>query len=74
MSAINLLEFSFTCFFFPFHFERYSGYGKDPKRSKFEFYGRIPRLTIQGHYKLNGKVILLPVQGDGPANMTFGKV
>lgn len=51
----------------------FSGYGKDPKKSKFEFYGRIPRLTILGSYKLNGKVVILPVQGDGPANMTFGK-
>ncbi|KAG4079172.1 hypothetical protein HA402_001143 [Bradysia odoriphaga] len=50
---------------------RVVGFGKDPKKSKFEFYGRIPRLSIIGNYKLNGNVIILPVQGDGPANMTF---
>lgn len=55
-------------------FKIFSGYGKDPKKTKFEFYGRIPRLTILGNYKLNGRVIILPVQGDGPANMTFGKM
>lgn len=54
-------------------FWRFSGFGKDPKRSKFEFYGRIQRLTILADYKLNGKVIILPVQGEGPANMTMGK-
>ncbi|KAJ6637425.1 Protein takeout [Pseudolycoriella hygida] len=50
---------------------RVVGFGKDPKTTKFELYGRVNRLTIVGSYKLNGRVILLPVQGAGPANMTL---
>lgn len=51
----------------------FSGFDKDPNKSKYEIYCRIPQLAIVGQYKVNGKVIVLPVVGDGPANLTFGK-
>lgn len=54
--------------------EYFSGFEKDPKRSRYEIHGRIPRLTIRGSYRANGRVILLPVVGDGAATMTFGKI
>lgn len=50
----------------------HSGFDRDPKTSKFEIYCRIPELAIVGHYKVAGKVIILPVVGEGPANLTFG--
>lgn len=51
----------------------FSGFDKDPNKSKYEIYCRIPKLAIIGHYKVAGKVIILPVVGDGAANLTFGK-
>lgn len=30
----------------------------------------IPRFTLAGHYKSSGRVLLLPVNGEGPSNMT----
>lgn len=50
----------------------FSGFEKDPKKSKFEFYCMVPKLSIVGHYKVGGKVIVLPVTGEGPVNLTFG--
>lgn len=34
----------------------------------------MPKLSIIGSYKVNGKVIVIPVVGEGNANLTFGKV
>ncbi|KAJ6635879.1 Protein takeout [Pseudolycoriella hygida] len=50
---------------------RVNGFDKDPYKSKYEIYCRIPKLAIIGNYKVVGKVILLPVVGDGTANLTF---
>ncbi|XP_037028821.1 protein takeout-like [Bradysia coprophila] len=50
---------------------RVIGFERDPKTSKYEIYCRIPKLAIIGNYKVSGKVIILPVVGEGPANLTF---
>lgn len=50
------------------------GFEKNPRKSKFEMYCRIPKLTIIGNYKASGRVIILPITGHGLANMTFGIV
>lgn len=52
-------------------FTKISGFGKDFNRTKLQFDYVYPTMSIQGPYKLDGKVLVLPVQGDGLANMTF---
>lgn len=31
----------------------------------------IPRANIVGHYKMNGRILILPINGEGLANITF---
>lgn len=50
-----------------------SGFGKDPTTSKYEIYAKVDQLSLIGKYKVKGNVIILPVVGSGPANLTFGK-
>lgn len=33
----------------------------------------IPNARIEGQYKMNGRILILPIQGEGPANLTLGK-
>lgn len=54
------------------HFAFYSGFGADPRTSKFEVIGKTKQLSIVGKYTLNGKVLILPIVGNGLANLTFG--
>lgn len=51
----------------------FSGFGKDPATSKFELYAQIARISLVGHYKARGNILLLPIFGQGPANLTLGK-
>ncbi|XP_055383167.1 protein takeout-like [Condylostylus longicornis] len=55
-------------------FEKFVGFEKDPTKSKFEFYGRIPNLKINAKYDVKGKVLGLPIEGDGPLEMEIGNV
>lgn len=50
-----------------------SGFGKDPTTSKYELYANVDQLSLIAKYKVKGSVIILPVVGSGPANLTFGK-
>lgn len=50
----------------------YRGFDQDPKMSKFEYYGSVPKFSILGNYEVSGSVIVLPVVGNGPSNLTFG--
>lgn len=34
----------------------------------------VPKITINGKYKINGRVLVLPIQGDGKANLVFDNV
>lgn len=52
-------------------FTKISGFGKDFNRTKLQLEYVYPTMSIRGPYKLDGKVLVLPVQGDGLANMTF---
>lgn len=49
-----------------------SGFEEDLKTSKFEVTGKTKRLTFVGNYTLNGQVLVLPIAGNGLANLTFG--
>lgn len=55
----------------PFMYRR--GFEKDPKLSKFELYGHLPRLSIIGDYKITGSVLIIPIVGNGLMNITLGK-
>lgn len=51
----------------------YSGFGKDPATSKFELHINANEFSLVGKYKVKGNVIILPIVGSGPANLTIGK-
>lgn len=43
-----------------------------PNRS-IEFLWSNPRLEVIGDYVMSGKVLILPIKGDGPGNITLSK-
>lgn len=49
------------------------GFAKTFERAKIEVGVDFPVLRIQGPYKVDGRVQVLPVQGSGLANMTFSE-
>lgn len=56
-----------------FYFVFCSGFEKDPKRSKFEIHARLPRIELDAKYKADGKVLILPITGNGKSNLTLGE-
>lgn len=52
-------------------FTKIDGFRRDYDKAKMELRFRYPVMHIQGPYKLDGKVLVLPVQGNGVANLTF---
>lgn len=50
----------------------FSGFEKDPRKSKFEINTFTPGCTCHGDYKVSGKLLLLPFVGSGNCNFTFG--
>lgn len=51
-----------------------NGFKKDPEGNKLEIKIKIPLFQIIGTYKANGQILILPIQGNGLANITLGKV
>lgn len=49
----------------------FSGFGTDPNTSKYEVYALVPKITIHGKYKIDGRVLVLPIQGEGNAHLVF---
>lgn len=49
----------------------FSGFGKDPKTSKYEVHATVPKIVIKGKYKIDGRVLVLPIQGEGNADLVF---
>lgn len=45
----------------------------DVNNKHFKFVVHIPRANLIGEYDINGRILILPIQGKGPANITFGK-
>lgn len=45
----------------------------DIDNKHFKFVVHIPRANLIGEYDINGRILILPIQGKGPANITFGK-
>lgn len=48
-----------------------SGFTADPRTSKYEVHATVPKITIKGKYKVNGQVLVLPIRGEGTANLIF---
>ena len=44
-----------------------SGFEKDFTKSKFEIYGIVPKLINKSKYKISGRMLIFPVQGEGDA-------
>lgn len=55
------------------HATKVEGFEEDPSKSKIEFHGTIPILTISGNYKMKGQILVLPIQGNGKCNITIGE-
>lgn len=55
-------------------FTKIDGFKRDYDKAKMELRFKFPVLRIEGPYKLDGKVLVLPVQGEGMANLTFRKL
>jgi len=47
------------------------GFEADPTTSKYEVYATIPQLSVSGDYGINGRILVLPIQGEGKANLVF---
>jgi hypothetical protein len=50
-----------------------NGFRKNPNGDKIEIRLKTPRLTITGPYKSQGKILLLPINGEGNSNLTLGE-
>lgn len=40
---------------------------------QFEVHARIPRVEMIARYKIDGRVLVLPITGNGKSNLTLGK-
>lgn len=51
-----------------------SGFEKSFEKAKIEVIVNFPQMRLEGPYKIDGRVQVLPVQGQGNANMTFSEL
>jgi hypothetical protein len=65
---VNLIGLSGT------RFIKIAGFKQNIDRSKIELHFIHPFMRIEGPYKLNGKVLVLPVQGSGIANISLSEL
>lgn len=52
---------------------KFEGPGEKLDGGRFNFDLEVPVITQIGAYKINGKVLVLPIQGTGRSNMTFDR-
>lgn len=50
-----------------------SDFKADFKNQKISFKLFIPNLNIISQYEIDGRILVLPIQGKGPGNITAGK-
>lgn len=50
------------------------GFKENFNKTRIEFRFRVPVMLIAGPYKMNGRILVLPVQGNGMANITLSKL
>lgn len=51
--------------------DRAVGFDRDPATSKFEMYGSFPKIVLSGKYVADGRILILPIKGDGDANIVL---
>lgn len=54
-----------------FFYFKFSGFEKDPKTSKFEIEFVTPRAEFVGDYIIDGRILLIPLAGNGKCNFTY---
>jgi hypothetical protein len=54
-------------------FYKVMGFNSNPEGDKLDIRFKSPKVTISGPYKINGKVLILPIQGNGKTNLTLGE-
>lgn len=54
-------------------FYKVEGFNADPEGDKLDIRFKAPKVMVTGPYKINGKVLILPIQGSGKTNLTLGK-
>ncbi|EDV91331.1 protein takeout [Drosophila grimshawi] len=52
-------------------FDRAVGFDANPSTSKFEMYGSFPKIVMRGKYLADGRILILPIRGDGDAEITL---
>lgn len=50
-----------------------TGFPRDFNRKRIEIRGFIPTINFIGNYKISGRVLVLPIQGDGRSNITLSR-
>ncbi|XP_055679537.1 protein takeout-like [Lutzomyia longipalpis] len=50
---------------------RVKGFEKDPTNVVFEAEAKLKQIALLGHYKIDGRVLILPIQGNGKSNLTL---
>lgn len=65
---VNILGYSHL------QFSKIVGFERNPKKSKFELYGIVPRLSFVGDYSINGNILIFPIVGNGLMNMTLDNI
>lgn len=45
----------------------------DVNKRHIELTASVPLLSVRGRYTADGRVLILPIKGDGDANVTLGK-
>uniref|UniRef100_A0A336LPE9 CSON015406 protein n=1 Tax=Culicoides sonorensis TaxID=179676 RepID=A0A336LPE9_CULSO len=48
-----------------------TGFEKNLNRKKIELRGLIPMINFVGNYKIQGRILVLPITGDGKSNITL---
>lgn len=54
------------CFFF------FRGFQENPN-GKYELRYKAPRIDLAGPYVISGKILILPIQGEGQSNISIGE-
>ncbi|EDW13827.1 uncharacterized protein Dmoj_GI23924 [Drosophila mojavensis] len=52
-------------------FDRAVGFDRNPSTSKFEMYGAFSKIVLRGKYLADGRILILPIRGDGDADITL---
>lgn len=56
-----------------YNLNNYSGFNKDPRQNKIELHVFVPKDIIFGKYSISGKILLLPIAGNGDLTFVYGE-